>query len=480
MNDAHRDAWLREALRHAPDADALPPSDVSDAILAQARAAARATAPISSRASSPAPRATAHPSAFAAFWAWLARPPVAAGFASVMAATLIGLMWWDRPLDQTLPGRPEASRAHSEGATSGAPAPSAAAAPIASPQGNATEPAAQAPAPATTEDRREESTALKRAPDQPRRAAAGNAVLDAKRSGSDAPASARRTDALAKSEAAPKPGVPTNDDLGDRATGLAARESPAPFPAAPAQPAALPAPPATLPPPAPRASARKDAEAATSTASADAAAAPTANSTPAPRDDSTRAREKHERAFGGPSASALRQRGENDIESADKQPNAFGAAPPAAEFRGRAQRSSPLAAAAPPARGAVAVSSPLGPVLAAIAGDPGRWSRQTAGGERVALDTGWRDWIGALDAAAGSAWRGLSEPSAATENEAARAPAMTTLQLVEGGRLAASIRLEGTTVRIDASPGSGIASGQATLTPAAADRLRRAAELLTR
>ena len=35
------DAWLREALRHAPDASASPPPSLSDAILAEARAAAR-------------------------------------------------------------------------------------------------------------------------------------------------------------------------------------------------------------------------------------------------------------------------------------------------------------------------------------------------------------------------------------------------------------------------------------------------------
>ena len=29
MNDAERDAWLREALRHAPDSDALPPRGVA-------------------------------------------------------------------------------------------------------------------------------------------------------------------------------------------------------------------------------------------------------------------------------------------------------------------------------------------------------------------------------------------------------------------------------------------------------------------
>ena len=45
MNDAERDAWLREALRHAPDSDALPPSGVIEAILLKARVAARAAAP---------------------------------------------------------------------------------------------------------------------------------------------------------------------------------------------------------------------------------------------------------------------------------------------------------------------------------------------------------------------------------------------------------------------------------------------------
>ena len=41
------DAWLREALRHAPDAGASPPPSLRDAILAAARAgaASRRTAP---------------------------------------------------------------------------------------------------------------------------------------------------------------------------------------------------------------------------------------------------------------------------------------------------------------------------------------------------------------------------------------------------------------------------------------------------
>ena len=109
MSDSERDAWLREALRHAPDADAAPPRDLSETILAQARAAARA-------GGAPA-RAARRRNRVLALWDWLARPPVAAGFASVMAATLgaytrvrpkaevtisaktasVGLRCWPRP-----------------------------------------------------------------------------------------------------------------------------------------------------------------------------------------------------------------------------------------------------------------------------------------------------------------------------------------------------------------------------------------------
>ena len=38
--DDPRDAWLSQALRHAPDADATPPAALSESILAKARAAA--------------------------------------------------------------------------------------------------------------------------------------------------------------------------------------------------------------------------------------------------------------------------------------------------------------------------------------------------------------------------------------------------------------------------------------------------------
>jgi len=103
-DDPARDAWLSEALRHAPDADAAPSAELSNAILRHARQAVKV--PL---AREPARR----PKPLAQLWAWLARPPVAAGFATVMVATLVGVMWWDQPLDDALPrsDTPAATRA---------------------------------------------------------------------------------------------------------------------------------------------------------------------------------------------------------------------------------------------------------------------------------------------------------------------------------------------------------------------------------
>jgi hypothetical protein len=105
--DAERDAWLREALRHAPDSAAAPPPALREAILARARAATGAHRSASAPGRRPTGAATANP--FVAFWDWLARPPIASGFAGVLAATLVGLVWWDRPMDEALPRPPSAS-----------------------------------------------------------------------------------------------------------------------------------------------------------------------------------------------------------------------------------------------------------------------------------------------------------------------------------------------------------------------------------
>ncbi|MCW5665132.1 MAG: hypothetical protein KIT35_14980 [Piscinibacter sp.] len=102
------DPWLREALRHAPDAADGPPAKLDDHILRMGRAAV---------APRPAPTPPAPPSLgerLLSAWDWLARPPVAAGFASLLVATVVGVMWWDRPLQETLPPRESAPTATAE------------------------------------------------------------------------------------------------------------------------------------------------------------------------------------------------------------------------------------------------------------------------------------------------------------------------------------------------------------------------------
>ncbi len=155
-DDAPRDPRLLEALRHAPDADAAPPPALSRAIL---RAAHEAVA---------APGWAAR--ALAA-WRWLARPPVAAGFASVMLATLVGLMWWGRPIDEGL-------RAPEPVATAPAAAPGPAPAET-SPQAKAPPPspdAAEAPTVSEVTRIRSPSAAPPMRPAPDRRAAAAPAA----------------------------------------------------------------------------------------------------------------------------------------------------------------------------------------------------------------------------------------------------------------------------------------------------------------
>jgi outer membrane biosynthesis protein TonB len=79
MEDDPRDAWLQHALRHAPDADAVPPPALREAILQKARGVVAPSGGLRAR--------------FAALAAWLARPPVAAALASVMFAVVIGGLW---------------------------------------------------------------------------------------------------------------------------------------------------------------------------------------------------------------------------------------------------------------------------------------------------------------------------------------------------------------------------------------------------
>jgi hypothetical protein len=124
--DAERDAYLQGALRHAPDADVAPPASLSEAILREARGATSTRVePVRGW------------DAVLAFWSWLARPPVAAGFASLMVATLAGVMWWGQPIEAPRDEAPARSSAPAPAsppaAEKGAEAADAAPAPVAPP-----------------------------------------------------------------------------------------------------------------------------------------------------------------------------------------------------------------------------------------------------------------------------------------------------------------------------------------------------------
>ncbi len=93
--DPERDAHLQVALRHAPDANAAPPAALSDAIL---RAAHGAVAPAGRAARAP----TGWLHRLGAAWAWLGRPRLAGALAGLMVATLVGVLWWDQPLERSL------------------------------------------------------------------------------------------------------------------------------------------------------------------------------------------------------------------------------------------------------------------------------------------------------------------------------------------------------------------------------------------
>ena len=188
-HDPERDAWLTEALRHAPDAHAAPPAALSEAILRQARAATNAAR---------APQSVRARSRWLAVWDALARPSVAAGFASVMVATVVGVMWWGQPMDATI------ARAPAVDATPPSPAVDA------TPPSPAVD--AKPPSPAVT------------APSQPEAPPATPAPEAAAKSVAPAPP---KTAALPQ-RAAPKP-APKRDETGAApGTGSVSAAAPAP------------------------------------------------------------------------------------------------------------------------------------------------------------------------------------------------------------------------------------------------------------
>lgn len=181
------DPWLREALRHAPDAEAGPPARLDDHILQMGRAA------VAPRPAPAPPRAPTLGERLLAAWDWLARPPVAAGFASVLVASVVGVMWWGRPLqDAPPPADTPATMARAPDAAR--PEPPAAAPAPATPPPPARAPLAEPARPATRPD-----VAQRKAAPEPAPAAAPAPIEKS----AEKPTERAAESAAAKVEAAP-------------------------------------------------------------------------------------------------------------------------------------------------------------------------------------------------------------------------------------------------------------------------------------
>lgn len=148
-DDLPRDAHLRAALRHAPDRELAPPAALSREILAAARAAV-----------APPPWPQRVLAKVTALLDLLRRPAAGAAFASLVLATVIGLMWRDGPppeadappLRQAAPVESRADERRREAAPPAAEVPASIAAPAAAretvPAPPPRKPAAAAPPPA--------------------------------------------------------------------------------------------------------------------------------------------------------------------------------------------------------------------------------------------------------------------------------------------------------------------------------------------
>lgn len=233
--DTERDAHLRRALRHAPDADLAPPPALRDLILREAQAKAREGAPRAAAAGRKTP--------LQALWDWIGQPRFAGGLAAVMVIGFAGLLWRERPVETALPSREAvqapaavapAARPAPEAAPSPSPAtPTAPAAPITSPT------AAAKPAPKASV--RREAPATDRAQPPPAAPAPAPAPAPA-RVVAEPPPQAEARASVAPTDAAPERTLeakkerqePRQESLArqrsDYASGSAAKAAAAPAP----------------------------------------------------------------------------------------------------------------------------------------------------------------------------------------------------------------------------------------------------------
>jgi hypothetical protein len=417
--DAERDAWLHQALRHAPDAALVAPAALTDAILREARSA------VGSSVASRSPRAATHSAVGAAqrarasrarglvhrladVWDALARPAVAAGLASLIAATLVGMLWWDRPLEDPASGAGAAADV------------------------TRAVPAARDPAPPAT------TAPTGRNAIPPR--SAERASADAERA---APAAAPALPTQ-------RPGkAPRSHPLQGEAKALSGRE---PEDAAQRPRRSVPAPSGD----------RLDAE------------APGARSRSTPHITESRSETGTPQPFPAVPAPGATARADAPPRLETQNP-AAALAPPAG---GEGPRTVPGAAAT---ASADVAPSPLGALRSALAAEPDAWSWARAGAHEQPLDAAMLDWLARLDAASNAPWAGvrgspnsrlrdaLPAASAAPADAADRASVL----VFRDGRLAATLRFGAGTVELAIGSAAGVAVGpRQWRAPLAPDRAR--------
>ena len=463
------DAWLREALRHAPDASASPPPSLREAILAEARAAARAG---STR--QPAASASLLERALA-FWSWLARPQVAAGFASVMAATLVGMLWWDRPIDETMlpaPSSPTAQRVQEPG-----PVPHPAASETRSPSASAdradprlAERQRSVP-PSTAGSERDTAPApAKTAP--PRAAADAKAVAQTEEA-----KAARKDDKLLQAPPSSAATAPTITAATPATPGTLrpAAEAPTPFPAKspaeiaaatrPAAPVATPrpaSPPPPAPSPAPPAPTPLPSPEVITPPAVATARSPAAPSGQQPASALAQGRAEPfslaKKAESGEKEGAAAKARATPTTPAARAPapaGALGAALDNSEAgaTGRVAAENATAAELRQRAASVAPSTrPMAPLLAALASEELRWSRRLASGESAAVDAALRTWLAQVQSAV-PRWEAAVERGARRDAPAGSSSA-TILRLERDGRPSAVVQVEDGGVLFDPLSGS--------------------------
>jgi hypothetical protein len=481
QRDPDRDAWLRAALRHAPDAEDGAPPAISQAILRRAQAQAQAPAAGD-------PRSAARPRRGAAqaasgqqqgggFWAWLVRPQVAGALASLAVATLAGVLWWGQPMDDAVRGHgpDERMREHdrpaSPAAVPGSPSSDLAAAASAavSASASASAPApAPAPAPvAKTEVAAEPVTATSAAaPATALPATAAAAKQDAKPADpvGEMPPSQKMlprtmpspsSDALAKESARSMSNPPLAEA---RAIGAAAAPPAPPAPAAAAPPAASPAiAPAITPADTP----------AMAPALAGGASPPIRPAAPATTAEAP--------GLGTSLAGARIQRDE--------------AAPsPVAETEAPTSLALQAARKARAADDANLPDNPVARLRAAMAAWPEVWTWQRDGGPEQALGDAQLAWLRQLEAAAGARWQTVAASAGGASTAAAPGATATTgttatLRLMRNGQPHSTVRLQAAGASIEGESAATAQRGGArrvALSPAAAASLKSALNQATR